>query len=54
MRAAGLPVVRSLCPADKHTHREQVKLWLAQMDREDHSFSQKLFGAMQRAHLSDW
>lgn len=54
VRAKGLPIVPSLCPADKHTHREQVKLWLAQRDREDHSFSQKLFGAMQRAHLSDW
>ncbi|MCI8442907.1 MAG: tRNA 2-thiocytidine(32) synthetase TtcA [Provencibacterium sp.] len=54
VRAAKLPVVSSLCPADKHTNRQQVKEWLAEMDRCDHSFSKKLFGAMKRARLSDW
>ena len=54
VRTEGLPVVSSLCPADKQTQRQRVKEWLAEMDRSDHSFSKKLFGAMKRAHLSGW
>lgn len=54
VRQANLPIVASLCPADKDSRRQEVKDWLAKMDRSDHSFSKKLFGAMKRAHLSDW
>ena len=53
-RQSGLPVVRSACPADRHTEREEIKRWLAERDREDHGFSLRLFGAMKRAHVSGW
>lgn len=53
-RQGGLPVVRSACPADRHTNREEIKRWLAERDREDHGFSLRLFGAMKRAHVSGW
>lgn len=49
-----LPIVKSACPADHATNRQQVKEWLAVRDREDHGFSLRLFGAMKRAHVSEW
>lgn len=49
-----LPVVVSPCPADKHTKRQQVKEWLDSMERSDHGFKERLFGAMCRAGLDGW
>lgn len=53
-RRAAVPIVRSLCPADKRTDRERVKSWLQKRDCADHGFSRRLFGAMVRGHISGW
>lgn len=49
-----LPIVKSKCPADKNTSRERVKQELAERDRIDKGFSDRLFGALRRSGLDGW
>jgi tRNA(Ile)-lysidine synthase TilS/MesJ len=49
-----LPVVESVCPADGHTNREKTKSFLAEMERSDHGFKDRIFGAMKRANIDGW
>ena len=51
---AGLPIVKSKCPADGITSRQTTKEFLAAREREDHGFKLRLFGAMRRAGLDGW
>ena len=48
---AGLPVVKSTCPADGNTEREEMKQLLAKLDREHKGLRYRVFGAIQRAGL---
>lgn len=50
----GLEVVKSKCPADGHTNREKTKNFLAEMEKESHGFTYRLFGAMRRANIDGW
>ena len=50
----GLKIVKSKCPADGHTSRERTKQFLAERNRLDKGFSDRLFGAMRRAGLDGW
>lgn len=49
-----LIVVKSKCPADGHTSREKTKQFLADREREDNGFTDRLFGAMRRAGIDGW
>lgn len=49
-----LPVVKSVCPADGHTNREKTKNFIAEMERNDHGFKDRIFGAMKRADIDGW
>lgn len=49
-----LQVVKSKCPADGHTSREATKQFLAERDKHDKGFSDRIFGAMRRAGLDGW
>lgn len=49
-----LPVVRSACPEDGHTNRQRIKEFLADMERKDHGFKDRLFGAMCRGNIDGW
>ena len=49
-----LPIVKSPCPADKNTKRQETKEWLGSMERSDKGFKLRIFGAMQRADISGW
>ena len=49
-----LSIVKSACPADKHTKRQDTKDWLTSMERSDKGFKLRIFGAMQRANVSGW
>ena len=51
---AGLPIVKSKCPADGITSRQTTKEFRAAREREDHGFKLRLFGAMRRAGLDGW
>lgn len=50
----GLPVVKSKCPADGHTSREDTKAFLAEKERESPGFKLRLFGALRRSGLDGW
>lgn len=49
-----LPVIKSKCPVDGHTSRETTKQFLAERNKLDKGFSDRLFGAMRRAGLDGW
>ena len=48
----GLPVVKSKCPADGNTNREKTKEWIRMMDKESKGFKKRLYGALERGHIS--
>ena len=50
----GLAVQKSRCPADGYTSRQKTKEFLAQMERESHGFTDRLFGAMRRSNVDGW
>lgn len=50
----GLEIVKSKCPADKHTLRQDIKDWLYMKEKEDKGFTIRLFGAMHRADINGW
>lgn len=54
LRREGIEVVKSKCPADGHTKREEIKEFLADMERRDHGFTDRIFGAMRRAGIDGW
>ncbi len=54
VREAGLPVVKSRCPADGATVREETKEFVRQRCREDHAFRQKALNALQTSGLDGW
>ncbi len=49
---AELPVVKSPCPADGNTQREEMKQLLSRLDRENKGLRYRIFGAMQRGEVS--
>ncbi len=49
-----LPIVKSKCPADGATTRQRIKLELAERDKVDRGFSERLFGALRRSGLDGW
>lgn len=49
-----LKIVKSKCPADGHTNRQKTKEFLAEMERNDHGFKDRIFGAMKRANINGW
>ena len=53
-RRNALPVVTSVCPADGHTNRQKTKEFIADMERKEHGFKDRIFGAMKRANIDGW
>jgi len=49
-----IPVVKSLCPADKHTQRQEVKNLIRSLEQDYPHLQKKVIGAMQRGSLSGW
>lgn len=50
----GFEIVKSKCPADKTTVRQETKEWLAEMEHKDRGFKQRLFGALRRSDVNGW
>lgn len=48
-----MPVCSSLCPADRHTCRQDMKELLRSLSRENPDLKAKIFGAIERAGLLD-
>ena len=49
-----LPVVHNVCPADKHTKRQEVKELVVTLQAQYPDLKSKVFGAMQRLPLPKW
>ena len=48
---AALPVVKSPCPADGNTEREEMKQLLSKLERENKGLRYRIFGAIQRGEI---
>ena len=50
------PIVKSRCPADKHTEREHVKKLIERLEHEEgyDCLPNKLLGAIQRGNICGW
>jgi len=51
---AGLPVVKSSCPVDGATAREETKQFVREMTRKDPAFRQKTLHALQESGIDGW
>lgn len=51
---ADLPVVHNVCPADKHTKRQEIKELVVQLSQTYPELKSRVFGAMQRLPLPEW
>lgn len=49
-----LPVVHNVCPADKHTKREEIKQLISELHDRYPDLKSRVFGAMQRLPLQNW
>lgn len=49
-----LPVVKSTCPADKHTKRQYIEELVASLDRENHGLKQRVFTAIANSGIRGW
>ena len=54
MKKLALPVVKSGCPADGVTARQDTAELIAGLEKSFPDLKQKVMGAMQRAHLDGW
>lgn len=52
VRHENLPIVKSKCPADGETERQNVKELLNHLEKDYEDVRYKILGAMQRGHLS--
>ncbi len=49
-----LPVVKSKCPADKVTQREETKRLLNELDKKYPGINEKIVGALEKGHIDKW
>lgn len=49
-----LEVVKSVCPADKTTVRQQTKEFLANMESRDKGVKQRIFSALRKSGIDGW
>ncbi|MDD3429168.1 MAG: tRNA 2-thiocytidine biosynthesis TtcA family protein [Oscillospiraceae bacterium] len=54
IKSANLPIVKSICPADGVTTRQDTKEFVHQMVRQDHAFRGKMLNAFQTGGISGW
>lgn len=54
VKRLNLPVVKSKCPADKTTERENVRQLIAELEKEYPHLRQKIIGTMQTDGVSGW
>lgn len=49
-----VPIIKSECPADEKTNREDTKKLLAELEMKYPALRQKIVGGMQRGNISGW
>ncbi|MDR1753548.1 MAG: tRNA 2-thiocytidine biosynthesis TtcA family protein [Eubacterium sp.] len=50
----GFNVVKSSCPADKASERQNIKVFLQKMEQGDKGFKQRIFGALRKGNVNGW
>ncbi|MCL1904063.1 MAG: tRNA 2-thiocytidine biosynthesis TtcA family protein [Oscillospiraceae bacterium] len=50
----GFEIVKSPCPVDKSTYRQEMKEFLLQKEREDRGFKLRLFTALRKGNIDGW
>lgn len=54
VRHAGLPVIKSACPEDKHTDREKYHNLLLDLEKENKGLRHRIFVAIKKANLGGY
>ena len=54
VRHATLPVVKSLCPEDHATEREEMKKLLRNLEKDNEGLRHRLFGALTKSGVDGW
>lgn len=54
VRRNNLPVVKSKCPADKVTQREETKKLLSELDKKYPGIHERIVGALEKSHIDKW
>lgn len=49
-----LPIIKSPCPEDGHTERENMKQYLSDFDHKHRGLYRRLFGALERSGIDGW
>jgi tRNA(Ile)-lysidine synthase TilS/MesJ len=50
----GFKIVKSPCPVDKATYRQEIKEFLQQKEREDKGFKLRIFTALRKSGVDGW
>lgn len=53
-RRANLPVVKSRCPMDKVSNRQNMKELLKSLEKDYPAVRKKIVGALERSHIDNW
>ena len=53
-RRANLPVVKSRCPMDKVSNRQNMKELLKALEKDNPAVRKKIIGALERSHIDSW
>ncbi len=53
-RRLEIPTVKSACPVDGGTARQEMKVLLDDINRQYHGVRQRILGALQRGHIDRW
>ena len=54
VKNANLPIVKSKCPADGTTERQEVKEFLSSLEKKYGNVREKILGAMQRKEINGY
>lgn len=49
-----LPIIKSPCPADKHTNREETKMLVQKLEEKYGKINEKILGALERRGIDGW
>lgn len=53
-RRTNLPVVKSRCPMDKVSNRQNMKELLKALEKDNPAVRKKIIGALERSHIDNW
>lgn len=53
-RRANLPVIKSRCPMDKVSNRQNMKELLKALEKDNPAVRKKIVGALERSHIDNW